>query len=249
VDGALALPRAFAFLFRTRGALLLSAVPAGILVLLFALLAWGALSRLEPALAGLLPGAASTWGRWAISGLRLLVSAVLVVLSALSAAWLTPLLAGPALERLVLLRERDLGLPEREPVSFLVELWCGLGAQVLGLVVVGPILALLWLVTILAPPALVVTLPLKVLAASGLLAWSLLDYPLSLRGVRLRERLRLLRLGLPAMAGFGLAIAALFAIPLGPVLLLPAGVAAATELAQAFTRAGADPRGSRAARE
>ena len=101
----------------------------------------------------------------------------------------------------------------------------------LGLAVSVPVFAILTVVELVAPPASVVTWPLKFVVSALLLAWDLLDYPLGLRGVSVGERLRffgrnfwplsairVIRCGRSCSClGFGL-------------LLLPFGVAGATRL-------------------
>ena len=79
--------------------------------------------------------------------------------------------------------------------------------------------------------AVVVTLPLKIVVASFTLAWNLLDYPLTLRQVRMRDRWRLLARYKLACLGFGAALSLLFWIPCGcQVILLPVGAAGASQL-------------------
>jgi uncharacterized protein involved in cysteine biosynthesis len=53
---------------------------------------------------------------------------------------------------------------------------------------------------------------------------------MSLRGVPLRARLRLLTRGAPVVLGFGSALAVVFAVPFMPLLLLPVAVTAAAEI-------------------
>jgi CysZ protein len=121
-------------------------------------------------------------------------------------------------------------LPPRAPLGLLAELSCGLRAQLTAVAVGGPVLAALWLTTLFAPPLAVVTLPLKYTVTAFLLAWGLLDYPLTLRGMGVVARIQLLRRYWRATLGFGLGFALAFAVPCGAVVLLPAGVAGATQL-------------------
>ena len=58
-----------------------------------------------------------------------------------------------------------------------------------------------------------------------LLAWGLVDYPLALEGMGIRDRLRWSRRNFGAMLGFGLAATVAFAVPGLGLLLLPCGVA------------------------
>lgn len=233
--------RGLGFIATTRRVWPFAAVPAFVLVVTFVAGVAYSWSSLVPALvSGLSPE--TSLGRLGAGALKLLLSVLAVVAAGLAAAWITPPLSGPALERIVVARERSLGVPERPPVSFVTELWCGVRAQILGLMVGGPVLAALWVVTLAVPPAAVVTVPLKLVTASALVSWSLLDYPLSLRGLRLRQRLALMGSGFFAVLGFGAAVALIFAIPLGAIVLLPAGVAGAAEIAARLERGrGGDP--------
>jgi CysZ protein len=93
-----------------------------------------------------------------------------------------------------------------------------------------PILAVLFLVNFVFPPASVVTVPLKLVTLALLVAWDLCDYPLSLRGVGLRARVRFARRHALALIGFGVCLAAVSLVPFAILLVLPAGVAGAAKL-------------------
>ncbi|HEX3595419.1 MAG TPA: EI24 domain-containing protein [Polyangiaceae bacterium] len=229
-DGFLSVFRGIAFIGRTRRAWLPSAVPAILLVALTVAGLFVAIHWVAPALMARVPFPDSTFGHFGGAVVRVVVVVLTGGAGALLAATFAPTLSGPALERIIHLREESLGLPRRAPVSVFTELWCGLRAQCVASVVGGPLLAASWLVTLAFPPAAVVTFPLKVLVALALLVWTLLDYPLSLRGMRLRERLALMKREAPRVIGFGAGVGVLFALPLGAILLLPAAVAAATEI-------------------
>lgn len=229
-DGFFSVFRGLKFLVRTRRAWPFAAVPAVALIVLSSIGLYLAIHFVAPALIERLPPPESTFGRLGVAVLRVVVVVVAGGAGVLVAASCAPVLAGPALEKIILLREKELGLPEREPVPFFTEIAYGLRAQFWAFAVGAPILAVLWLVTLVFPPAAVVTFPLKLVTVLALWAWSLLDYPLSMRGVPLRDRLSLLRRQAPAALGFGAGIALLFAVPLGAVVLLPVAVAAATEL-------------------
>ena len=104
----------------------------------------------------------------------------------------------------------------------------------------GPLLAVLWVVDLILPLVAVVTLPLECVVVSAALAWNLFDYPLTLRGMRMRDRLALLNQHWRPTLGFGLTFSVLFWIPCFGVVLLPVGVVAATDLVWAILRS--DPR-------
>lgn len=97
------------------------------------------------------------------------------------------------------------------------------------LLVGGPLLVALALISMVFPPAAVVTVPLKVVVSSFVVAWDLLDYPFGLRKMRVRERLAWMRANLGSVLLFGASAGALLLVPLLGLFMLPCGVAAATE--------------------
>jgi uncharacterized protein involved in cysteine biosynthesis len=96
--------------------------------------------------------------------------------------------------------------------------------------VFAPLLALLSLADLVFPPGAVLTVPLRLAFGSLWLAYTLFDYPQSLRGYPVRRRLRLLRRGFAPALGFGLACSALFWFPCATPFVLPAGVIAGTRI-------------------
>jgi len=93
-----------------------------------------------------------------------------------------------------------------------------------------PLLSLLLLIGIFFPPAVVVTVPLKVLVCGWMLAWDFVDYPLALRGVSLAERFSWVGRNFGAFTFFGILWTLLVATPGMVLLILPMGVAGATRL-------------------
>ena len=156
-DGVLSVFRGIGFIARTRRAWLPSAVPALVLVALSAAAVVVALQMIAPAVMARVTFPPTWFGRAAAATLRILVAVLTAGAGVLLSATFAPALSGPALERIIVLREEDLGLPPRPRVSLFVELWCGLRAQLLALAVGAPLLAALWFVTILVPPSAVVT--------------------------------------------------------------------------------------------
>jgi len=167
-----------------------------------------------------------TWGEklasWGVFGVALVLSWFL----SLSVA---PMLSAPALERLVGRAEQEVGAPPRRELGFLAELWCGVSAFVVGSSVVLPLVVLLFLADLI-PGATVVVTPLKFLLGALGVAWGLFDYPLTLRGIRARDRFGFMMQHLPAVLGFGTAFSVLFWLPCLGVLMLPIGVIAATHV-------------------
>lgn len=224
------MPRAFGFVVRVRESWPLVAVPA----LLCAVL-WSASIALAvhfaPQLSAALIGGEEGWAvglRWLLDVASVLVA---VVVGMFAALLLAPALSAPVLERLVLLRERALGAPPRRAAGFWRELKCALQAQLMSLALFGPALALLWLITLIVPALSPVTFALKFVVGALWLAVSLLDYPLSLRGLSFAQRWTLMRRDLGAVLGFALACACAFAVPLVSLVVLPIAVVAAAELA------------------
>ena len=91
---------------------------------------------------------------------------------------------------------------------------------------------LLWIVGLVVPPLWPLIALLHAVLVSVAVAWNLLGYPLTLRGVRARERTRLMLRYAPAVLGFGAAFAAVSLVPGAALLLLPAGVVGATRLTE-----------------
>ncbi|MET0391350.1 MAG: EI24 domain-containing protein [Polyangiales bacterium] len=236
IGGVLALFRGVGFLWRTKAAWPLAAVPVVVCSVLCVASIAAAIEYVPKLMAAVWPGLTDTLGGFGSGVVRFVVSAITAILGMFLAVFLTPPLSAPALERLVLVRERELGVPPRPAAGFFRELRCAIVAQLIATGLFGPVLLGLSLVTWLAPPAAIVTFPLKLIVLALLTAWSLLDYPLSLRGEPARRRFALIRANAPRTLGFGLTLALAFMVPLLPLLLLPAAVAAAAEIAVELER-------------
>ncbi len=229
--GARALFAGWGFLLRTPRSWPYALLPALILGLLLGLVGWSTTSLLFPRILASLPRASAGLEHALWLGASGVLTAGVLVLGVSLALALTPPLSSPALEALVSLQEAGMGIPKRQRQSWWSEIWCGFRAQVFVWIFVAPALAALWLLELLVPALLMITTPLKLIVTSFALAWNLLDYPLTLRGVRMRERLLLFRRFKATCLGFGASFAVLFWIPCGcQVVLLPVGAAAATRL-------------------
>lgn len=150
--------------------------------------------------------------------------------SVLAAFALAQPLSGPALESLVRKQEQALGAPVRPGNNFVLDVWRSLQSLLVGYMIGLPILAVLALLSLVVPAAAVVLFPLKLVVASFTVAWDLCDYPLSIRGLRVAERLRIMADHKRAVIGFGVALALAGLIPGLLFLLLPCGVAGAARL-------------------
>jgi CysZ protein len=216
---------AFRFLMRTPRTWPATMVPGGILLVVSALLVWASFGGLRPLVAGWV---GEGWFWHAV--LPWLAAIVASCFGFLVALVVTPPLSAPALEHIVALRERDLGLEPRTPIGLFAEIWCGIRALAFGAALALPVLLICFVVDLFVPLAWVVTFPVRWFVMSLSVAWNLFDYPLTLRGVAVRDRWELMRTNYRTVLGFGLSFAALFWVPGFGILLLPIGVAAATEL-------------------
>jgi CysZ protein len=226
-----AVPRGLRFIAGQRSCWPAAATPGVLLLLLGVPISWWAIGSFGPWLSSaLLPDASSWYAETAWLLLRWLASALAVYVGLWFALLLVPVLSAPALERLVRAREAALGARARPAQGFWFEVRCGLEAQLGGLLLAVPLWVLYWVVAALLPGAALLLFPLQALPLGLGMAWNLLDYPLTLRGVRVRARWALLRRAPVSILGFGLCLTALALIPGAALLLLPAGVVAAAEL-------------------
>ena len=230
LDGLRAFAGGIGFVVGTPGVWGYALVPAGVVFMLgvvFLVLGiWGALHTGD-ALVGAPASFVGHVGFWLLKAVLLLVA---VLLAALLALCLAQPLAGFALEAIVRAQERALtGRTTRSP-GLLVALGRSVAITLLTLAVGLPVLTALFLVSLLFPPAALVTVPLKFLVCAWLLAWDFLDYPLSVHGLGLAARLRWVGRNFDAFTAFGLAWAGLVFLPFLVLLFLPMGVAGATRL-------------------
>jgi CysZ protein len=162
--------------------------------------------------------------------LQVLVTVLALGLAlALSFALAKPI-SGPAIERIVRRVEGDLGAPGWPATSFFEDVGRSLQSSLVSFGFGVPLLALLALVSIVFPPASVVTVPLQIIVTGILISWDLCDTPLSIRGVSVGKRIDFMRHNLGAVMGFGVGIALLSFLPCTLVLVLPAGVIGAAHL-------------------
>lgn len=210
-----------------------AAVPAVVALSLTGLFGWGVVafvpSQIEALLAPHVSGVLVTVA-------EIVASALLLLVALLLAFALAQPLSGPALERIVRRVEERLGAPSWPPTSFVVDVGRSLQSVLVSYAFGLPILALLFLVNVVFPPAAVVTVPLKLAVAALLLTWDFCDYPLSARGVPIGTRVAFLRRNASAALGFGLGLALLALVPCLLLLVLPAGVAGATRLVAEIER-------------
>ncbi|MBX3264554.1 MAG: EI24 domain-containing protein [Labilithrix sp.] len=213
-----------------------AAIPTVVATLLFfglgAAAVWGG-TALAHTLIAEPSGAWTTAGVWL---LRVVFWLVGVVLSFLVAISLAQPLSGFALEAIARRQELALGGRTWPDQPFVGAALRSLRVTLTALAVSLPLLALLTTITLLFPPAGVVTVPLKFVVTGLAVAYDFLDYPLGLRGVGVRSRLGFIRDHVGAVFGFGVAAALLLLVPGVGLVLLPFGVAGAARLVVAADR-------------
>jgi CysZ protein len=227
----------FWFVARSPGVWAYAAAPLAIV-----LVVGGGLGALSVAL---LPAKIAAWfaATSALGHAGAWVTTVAAVTAALAASALVGVavaqpLAGPALNAIARRAGAELGAPPAPPTTFTDDVLRGAASIALSAAVGLPIFALLFAVNVAFPPASVVTFPLKLLVVAVLVAWDLCDYPLSLRGLTIAERLRFMRENFAAVVGFGLGLAAISLVPLALLVVLPCGVAGAARLTALADRGG-----------
>jgi len=241
-QGLAALPRGLRFIVAQRSCWPAAAAPVLMVLLLGVPILWWTIGSFGPLVSSaLLPHANSWYAEAAWVLLRWLASALAAYVGLWLALLLAPVLSAPALERLVRAREAALGARARPRQSIWFEVRCGFEAQLGGLLLAVPLWLMYWLVAALLPGAALLLFPLQTLPLALGMAWNLLDYPLTLHGVRVRDRWALLRRAPAPIFGFGLCLALLTLVPGAALLLLPAGVVAATELVAGLLPDGALP--------
>ncbi len=169
-------------------------------------------------------------GSLGAGALAVLFALPALLLALVLAMGLAQPLSGWALDAIVHEQRSALALPPLPGSQGPGPVLSSLGATLCAFAVGAPVLVGLTVVGWLAPVALPVTVPLKVLAGALLVAWDLVDYPLALGGVRLRDRSRWFGRNLGSMLGFGLGAIAFFSVPGLGLLALPCGVAGAARL-------------------
>lgn len=139
-------------------------------------------------------------------------------------------LSGSALNRIVQRSEATLGPRAWPQASFVEDVGAALQSIAVAYAIGLPLLAILWIVTLVFPPASVVTFPLKMVVLAMMMAWDLCDYPLSIHRMPVRARVAFVTRNFRAMLGFGLGLGLLSLVPFAVVLALPFGVAGAARL-------------------
>lgn len=228
----------FGFILSNPGVWPLALVPVAVALALFGGLGYLAAELVPPRIEALFgdPAARGTaWGvvAWLVKALAL---ALALLAAALVSFGLAQPLSGPALERIVRRVEAQLGAPPWPNTSFIADIARSLQTVIVGFAFALPLLALLFVIDVFVPPAIVVTFPAKLVVTALMITWDLCDYPLSIRGVGAGERVAFFRRNSRAALGFGLGLALISLVPCLIVLALPAGVAGAARLVVTIER-------------
>jgi len=232
------------FVFGTPSVWGYAAVPLAMVLLLTcglgSLGVWGAMRASDAIFA-------SSDGLWAHLG-SWLTTAVLALAGIIAAIVLAICLAQPfscfALEAIASAREKSLTGHSAPLPGIFESAVRGMQIAIVTLAVAVLAFGGLFLISFFFPPALVVTVPLKFLVYAWLLAWTFLDYPLAIQRLGVLARIRWVMRHFDAFCAFGLAWAALAIVPGVVLLLLPMGVAGATQMvveADAGTAKREDP--------
>jgi CysZ protein len=222
--------RGFSLVFADAGTLGLATVPV-----LVAIVLMGSLASLGawfvPDLVLRSVPAEGAWGKV----LGFLATALAVALGGLVGLALAKPASGPALEAIVRRVEARLGLPERPNTPFWLDVRRSLASSILALAIISVATFALFVVS-LVPGVGIVAAPLDLALTVVVIGWDLCDVPLSARGLPARRRLALVREHLSALFGFASAMALCSLVPCGLFLMLPIGVAGATELVARMDR-------------
>jgi CysZ protein len=230
IEGLRAVAGGIGFVLITPRVWLYAAVPALLLVVLLCGLAGVGLYGADWLTSVAIGEPESIWGHVGGWLLEIVLALMAILTAMLLALVLAQPLAGFALETVALAQERAL-LGENFPrSSFLRALLTSTRATVVMLVVGGLIYGVLFIIDFAFPPAVIVTAPVRFVAAGWLLAWNFLDYPLSLRGLGVVARLRWTIRHFEEFTVFGILWASLLIVPGLFFVILPMGVAGATRL-------------------
>jgi CysZ protein len=162
--------------------------------------------------------------------LTVLLAVLFIALGLLLALTLAQPLSGFALDAISHAQEKALTGHASPKPPILVSAWNAFKIALFSFLLGAPVLVLLTIVGLIFPPATVVTIPLKILVFGWMLAWDFVDYPLTMRDLGLKARLAWVARHFLAFTAFGVLWALLVIVPGLVLLLLPMGVAGATQM-------------------
>jgi CysZ protein len=239
-DGLGAFLGGVGFVIATPGVWLYALVPVTVLLLL--------------ACGGCVGGAVGAWetafhfidrqaGAWKqVEGwlLTVVLAVLFIVLGVLAALALAQPLSGFALDAISHAQEKALTGRASPKPFVLASAWSALKVGLVAFLLGAPVLVVLTVVGLVFPPALIVTIPLKILVCGWMLAWDFVDYPLTMRDLGLGARFGWVGRHFLAFTTFGVLWALLVIVPGLVLLLLPMGVAGATQMVVMADGAGRD---------
>jgi len=240
VDGVKCFFYGLGFLLKTPGTWPLAMVPVVVVLALGGALSSAAIHNVPGWVEGLYvthAGADGALDTALSTVLVVLATVIAVIVSFFVAFTLAQPISGPAFEALVRRQEAALGVPPRPETSLLSDVGLALRSSLMGLLLATPVLLILFAVSFFFPPAQVVTVPLKVLVGTIVLAWDVCDVPLGLRGIGARRRSQILGRHIGAVLGMAAGVALLAFVPCGILLAMPIGVLGATRLVFAIEQA------------
>ncbi|MEO7721039.1 MAG: EI24 domain-containing protein [Pseudolysinimonas sp.] len=234
-SGFAVLGRGFALWRRRPGLMLFGMLPAVVVAILFAAAILLLLLNIEAVTAFLTPFA-DGWDAELARLFRLLAALGLIIgvvtLGAFGYTTITLLVGDPIYARIWREIEREHGELPGGGDGVEPGFWRGLvdsGLLFWRAVVLGVVLALVGLIPVVGW----LLAPLGELVLGGrIVALELTSRPLEARGLRRAERRRVLRTKNARVVGFGVAVNLCMLVPGGAVLVMPAAVAGATELAR-----------------
>jgi len=238
--GLLAPFQGFYFLFSHPSTWARAFVPAIIFTILLFLFAIPSVWGMYLFTNYLMQKSASRWIRYGWIVLRFVLYLVAMFFALILAFLTAQPLSSPALESLVRSQERQLKYPNRPEEGFCASVWRSIRVAFVSICASILIFFTLTITELFFPPAVIITTPIKFLSTAFIIAYDLIDYPLSLHLLGVRERTPWFRHYKWATLGFGLAMELIFLIPGAFLLLLPAGVCGATILVIAAERSQID---------
>jgi CysZ protein len=177
-----------------------------------------------------------TWGQIGYWSMTITLVLLGILVAALVALSLAQPLSGFALESISHAQEVALTGTAAPKTSFVANVISTAKAVFMALLIGGTLLAILFVINFFFPPAAIVTVPLKFIVCGWMLAWDFIDYPLAMRGVGLEGRFAWVGRNFGAFTLFGLSWALLVVVPGVVLIVLPMGVAGATQLVVADER-------------
>jgi CysZ protein len=221
---------------RNPALLLLGIVPALISSLLI-IAVLGTIIYFIGDVAGAVTWFADGWSAWERDSIRLIAGISIVgvgcLLAVVTFTSITLAIGGPFYEKISERVERQLGGDTSAvDLPFWSELGRGIGESA-RLIALSAVVGLPLFAAGFIPGIGQTVVPvIGALVGGWFLTTELVGVPFARRGLRLKDRWRILRQHRPLAVGFGAAVFACFLIPLGAVLVMPAAVAGGTLLAR-----------------